>query len=139
MGCQVWARVPCILKLAHDKALRRRHRDGILYVAPGPEPDLVSLLGAWGAQLRIASADAANALDADGWTLALHQAIGERRMLVIIYDVWQIEHFNSLKVGGSNCDYLITTRSPRLASEIAGADAIAVDELTDTDGFELLA
>ncbi len=60
-------------------------------------------------------------------------------MLVIIDDVWQIEHFNSLKVGGSNCDYLITTRSPRLASEIAGADAIAVDELTDTDGFELLA
>lgn len=126
------------LALAHDSTLRRRYGKRILFAALGPEPDIVSLLGGWGAQLRLVSADAANAIDAAGWARALHATIDKRQMLIIVDDVWQIEHFNSLKVGGPNCVYLVTTRSPRVASAIAGAEAIPVNELPTAEGVALL-
>ena len=126
------------LAVAHDRTLRSRYYDLVLYAALGPEPDISALLGSWGAQLHIASADAANAFDANGWASALRQGIGERRALVIVDDVWRSEDFHAFKVGGPSAAYLATTRFPALASEIGGADAFEMDALSPEDGLALL-
>ncbi len=127
------------VKLAHSARAQLGQRYRILFAALGPEPDINSVLGSWGAHLHLASADAANAVDTDGWARAIHDAIGQQRMLLVIDDVWSVEHFVSLKVGGPNCLYLVTTRSPSIAAEIAGSAAIHVEELSPADGFALLA
>ncbi|HEX8981384.1 MAG TPA: NB-ARC domain-containing protein [Ktedonobacterales bacterium] len=127
------------VKLAHlaRGLLGQRYR--ILFAALGPEPDINSVLGSWGARLHLASADAANAVDTEGWARAIHDAIGQQRILLVIDDVWSIEHFVSLKVGGPNCLYLVTTRAPSIAAEIASSAAIHVEELSPADGCALLA
>jgi tetratricopeptide (TPR) repeat protein/transcriptional regulator with XRE-family HTH domain len=123
--------------LAYDEKVREYYCDGILWAGPGPHPNLFGLLSRWGSLLKVTTMEKLNSVDA--WAVALRTAIGQRRMLLVLDDVWQIEDALALKVGGSNCSYLITSRFADTAFHFTVEGAVAVHELDEDKGLDLLA
>lgn len=127
------------LTLAHDDEVIEHFRDGILWSALGPGPDILSLLSRWGTLLGIAGAEREKCDSAEAWARAVRAAIGNRKMLLVIDDVWKLEDALALKVGGPYCAYILTTRFPQLAIQFASNGVTVVDELNEEDSLALLA
>ncbi len=89
--------------------------------------------------LDVSSRNIGDVSNWEAWGVALHEAIGIRRMLLIIDDAWKIEEALAFQVGGPNCAHLLTTRIPQVAFTFAGERAIEVPQLDDADGLTLLA
>lgn len=127
------------VELAHDPEIRRRFEDGILWAGLGYRPpSLLSLLGAWAEALGIPPHIIAGRTDLRERAALLHAQIGERRMLFVIDDAWQVEAALALKVGGPNCAHLVTTRLPEVALSFAPTAVIQIHELNPQAGLILL-
>lgn len=124
--------------LAYDPEVRMTFPDGILWAGLGPQPDLMELLGRWGLLLGISAAEAGKLETGEAWARAIRAVIGQRRMLLVVDDAWQIEEALAFQVGGLHCAYLVTTRYPHLAVQLAADGAYTVPELTEQDGIALL-
>jgi tetratricopeptide (TPR) repeat protein len=74
----------------------------------------------------------------EAWAASIHTAIGQRRMLLVFDDVWDIADALALRIGGSQCAHLITTRFPEIARRFAADGALVVRELENTEGRLLL-
>ncbi len=127
------------LALTQDDEVREYFRDGILWAGPGPRPNLLSLLSRWGMLLGIASAEIEKLTGIEAWITAIHTAIGDRKLLLVIDDVWKLEDGLAFKVGGPRCSYIVTTRFPQLALQFAADGATVVEELNEDDSMALLA
>jgi len=128
-----------VVTLTAHPEVQASFTDGILWAGPGPNPNVLELLNHWGALLGLDATISSTLRDLPAWTEALHKAIGQRRMLLVIDDVWRIEDAQPLLVGGPNCVHLLTTRFPHIAAQLSEGSAIAVPELTEDDGVALLA
>ena len=128
-----------VVEFVHDAAVKKYFRGGILWAALGPKPNIASLLGRWGTLLGLATVQMSSEAGIEGWAYAIRAAIAMRRMLIVIDDAWQIEEALTLKVGGPNCAYLLTTRFPEVALYFADEGATVVRELNELDGISLLA
>ena len=124
--------------LAHDEEVKAKFSDGILWVGLGYEPDVLGQLSRWGTLLNCAPADLTQRSRREAWATNIHAAIGQRRMLLVIDDAWEIADALAFKVGGSHCTHLVTTRFPEIARHFASDGAIVVRELDNTDGRLLL-
>lgn len=111
---------------------------GILWAGLGLSPNISGLLGAWGAALGLSADELGRLTSVDAWATRLHAAIGTRRMLLVIDDVWALEDALAFKVGGPNCVHVVTTRYRDLAVRFAGEHALDVPELTIEAGVELM-
>lgn len=123
------------ITLIHHPQVLDTFYDGILWAGLGPRPDITRQLSRWGMLLGLASTEA---ISTEGWALALHSAIGKRRMVLVIDDAWELESALAFKVGGSNCAMIITTRFPRIAIRFAHENIYTVNELSIDDGLMLL-
>ncbi|HZU66157.1 MAG TPA: tetratricopeptide repeat protein [Ktedonobacteraceae bacterium] len=126
------------IALAHDPEIQAHFSDGILWAGLGPHPNLPGTLSHWGTLLGISLAEMATLNGNEAWARALHNAIGSRRMLLVLDDVWQVEDALACKVGGTNCAYLVTTRFPGIAAYIAVDGATAIQELDEEHSLQLL-
>src|SRR5258706_273389 len=124
--------------LAHNEEVRAYFSDGILWAGAGSEPDGLGLPRRWGPLLGSPPPELAQRSRPDAWAVSIHAAIGQRRMLLVIDDAWDIAHALALQVGGPNCAYLVTTRFPEIARRFAAEGAAVVRELEDTEGRMLL-
>jgi len=127
------------IELVHDPDIQHHFSDGILWVALGPRPDVSEQLSRWGTLLGCATAEMANVEDEADWARVLHSTIGLRQMLLVIDDAWRGEDALAFKVGGPHCAYVLTTRIPSVALDIANNGATLVRELNEDDGLKLLA
>lgn len=90
----------------------------------------------WAEALGISS-ERMNSLDRpELWAQALREAIGERRLLVVLDDVWRAEDAQRFMALGPHCVFLSTTRSKAVATELGGKAVVA--ELPPSEGFHLL-
>ncbi|MGB0388293.1 MAG: NB-ARC domain-containing protein [Ardenticatenaceae bacterium] len=126
------------ITLAHDQQVRAHFQDGVLWAGLGHEPDLLAIMSIWGIALRIPASEIAKLSTIEKRAARLRSAIGRRRMLLVIDDAWQIEHALAFKLGGPNCAYLLTTRSPEIAQQLAGEGVTTVQELNQADSLALL-
>lgn len=128
------------IELAHDKHLQEHFKDGILWAGLGPTPDILALAHHWGTLLNVPPQQIARLDSVTAWAKVLHQFIGQRQMLLVLDDVWQIETAFALKVGGPLCAYLITTRFPGVALHFLSdaSEPVALHELDTEDGLALL-
>jgi hypothetical protein len=123
-------------RLAHHPALRAHFADGVLWATLGPQADPIIELERWASALGI---DLSRLPNADQRAQALHDAIGSRRMLLVVDDAWSLETATFLRCGGPNCGYLLTTRNKALAIAFAGAaQTVIVPTLSDVAAHELL-
>jgi WD40 repeat protein len=95
--------------LAHDIDIQNAYFDGILWVELGEKGgervttlinDLVALIT--GRSPQITTIEAARTV--------LAEALGDRRILLIIDDIWQKQHLEPFMHGGQNTTRLLTTR-----------------------------
>ncbi len=126
------------IALAHDPEIRDTFSDGILWVGVGPNPNLSSLLSRWASLVGISATQMATLRESDEWAFAIRNAIGRRKMLLIIDDVWLFEEVQALRVGAHNCAYLITTRSRDIAAHQALDGTMMIRELNAEQSIQLL-
>jgi hypothetical protein len=124
--------------LAHDPDIATSFPDGVLWTSLGPKPNLFSELATWGRALG--TDDLLRAKTLEEATAQLTAMLRNKRMLLIIDDVWESEHAVPFKVGGSGCATLITTRITTVAEALAPTpDAIyRLPVLTFEKALELL-
>jgi uncharacterized protein YigA (DUF484 family) len=116
-----------------DAEVQARFADGILWVTLGQNPDLQNLLGDWIRMLdKSREAFSANTLEAA--SMYLGTLLAERRMLLVVDDVWNGAHSEWFRVGGVGCRVLVTTREARLV----GADYYDLDLMSEDEAIELL-
>ncbi len=126
------------IALAHDDELRAHFRDGILWAALGPDPNIPGLLSRWGKLLGVSATEMATLSNTGAWSRALRNAIGSRFMLLVIDDAWKLEEALNFQVGGPNCAHLLTTRFPHIATHVALDGATMLQELSEEESMTLL-
>jgi len=126
------------IELAHDPDLRGRFPDGVLWAGLGVEPDPSHWLMLWGTALGIRPETLAALADTRQQAQAVHAAIGERCILLVVDDVWKTEDGLIFRMGGPNTAILFTTRFPAVAHELAPEGTIPVGELDEEQGIQLL-
>jgi tetratricopeptide (TPR) repeat protein/transcriptional regulator with XRE-family HTH domain len=126
------------LFLAHDPEMRDYFADGILWAALGPEPNILGIFSRWGKLLGIPQHEMARLNQSDTWARAIHDAIGNRRMLLVIDDAWTVDDALTMKTGGTRTAHLVTTRYPSIAAHIAVETATQIQELNAEDSMTLL-
>lgn len=124
--------------LAHDPEVMSAFPDGVLWTSLGPNPNLFSELATWGRALG--TDDLLRAKTLEEATAQLTAMLRNKRMLLIVDDVWQPEHAVPFKVGGHGCAMLVTTRVNGVAQALAPTanDIYRLPVLTDDKALELL-
>lgn len=126
-------------QIAHDSDIHAHFSHGILWACMGQHPNIRSILSNWAALLTVAPSEISTLTTIEEWANTLRDVIGERRMLIVLDDVWKIEDALALRVGSPHCTYLLTTRFPRLAVQFAAEHPTVVHELNEEDSLTLLA
>ena len=122
--------------LAHEPAVREHFKDGVLWAGLGPQPDVMHALATWAEDF---GHDLSELTTEAGRSQAMRDTIGQRRMLLVIDDAWQLEAAKWLRCGGPNCCHLLTTRDKALARAFAGRSGVeAVPVLKEDRAYELL-
>jgi transcriptional regulator with XRE-family HTH domain/tetratricopeptide (TPR) repeat protein len=127
------------LTLVHHQTIRSHFSDGVLWVGLGPSPDIHNCLLHWATLLGVPAPMLAEHHTTESLSRILRQAIGRRRLLLVIDDAWTVDESFPFLVGGPHCAQLVTTRSPQLAHTIAGHMSISVPVLSHQESFHLLA
>lgn len=102
--------------LAHDPAIRMLYPDGTLWVSLGENPNLVAELSKWAKALGIPLRG--YALDAEDLSSKIAAALRDKKVLLIVDDVWQTAHANAFKVQGHHSAFVCTTRFNDIAREL---------------------
>jgi len=122
--------------LAHHPKVLKRFADGVLWTGLGPNPDVMSALAIWGDALGVDVTDQATP---QARAQAVHNAIGQRRLLLVIDDVWDIKVARPFRCSGPHCVHLLTSRDQAIARAFAGpAQTVSVPVLEDDPAFQLL-
>ena len=121
--------------LARDPEIREAFPDGVFWVTVGQEPRIEALQR----ELAVAAGDqdAFVSSIAQG-ELVLERCLADRRLLVILDDVWLPAHASAFDVVRSPGKILITTRNAEVLVQL-GAEELQLDLLSETASLELLA
>jgi hypothetical protein len=124
--------------LAYDPDISVTFPDGMLWVALGESPNLHSALATWGRALGVDSLTQTPTLEEA--IKRLRTLLKDKKMLLIVDDVWETEHAVPFQIGGPGCALLVTTRIPEVARALAPTpeDVYVLPVLSNEKGFELL-
>jgi DNA-binding SARP family transcriptional activator len=125
--------------LAHDFDLRDHYPDGVLFAILGEQPNPFSQLVSWAHALGLEGVEQVDS--AEELSRRLAAIIQDQRILLIVDDVWDVQHAQPLNVGGQRCATVFTTRLNSVARALVSQpDQIyKLPILTDSDSLELLA
>ena len=135
--------------LSRDQAVREAFPDGVLWTSlffgehsltqSGLELKLLSLLAGWG---RVLGTDSLLRIPrVSEVTAQLAALLRNRRMLLIVDDVWHQGHAAPfIQAGGRRCAMLATTRLPEVARQLAGGHGkvYTLPVLTEEHALRLL-
>src|ERR1051326_3737504 len=124
--------------LALDQHLRAHFVDGVLWAGLGPRSEVTSHILRWKRLLGLEQTATDPLSNLPVQAEQIRQAIGERRLLIVLDDAWELEAALACLVGGPYCGYLLTTRSPEIALRFALQQTIHVPELPLQEGTDLL-
>jgi len=122
--------------LARHPRLLAHFRDGILWAGLGRTPDVASIQATWGDALGV---DLRDLFDPYARTQRLTNAIGNRRLLLVLDDVWQPEVADQLRCSAPGVVTILTTRDQAIARRFAGPQqSVNVPVLEPAPGYALL-
>lgn len=123
--------------LLNHPRVHNTFRNGVLWAGLGPQPNVSGQLSRWGMLLGLPVPEAAAENSLEARADALCVAIGERSMVLVVDDAWEVGAAQAFNVGGGNCAFLVTTRSPDVARQIT-LNIQPIPELGNEDGLALL-
>lgn len=127
-----------VLKLIIDEEIRQYFWDEIFWAGLGKSPDGMHHLSEWANALGIHPEELLK-LKSDQWADRIKKAIGLKRILIVLDDIWEEDIAQHLiSAGGSNCCFILTTRSLKIAREFPQANYLSLSELDHVKGFDLL-
>lgn len=128
-------------ELIHNKKVNERFPDGVLWAHLGPDPDVRRQLRKWAASLGLNDEQIEKSANLEELSDLIAQAIDQRRLLLVLDDVWSTEAGEYFKLAGENCAFVVTTRFPKTARELMPTvgQVITVPTLSEKDGLLLLA
>lgn len=128
-----------VAMLAHDSDIAHRFPDGILWASLGENPDLLGELSAWADALNLIERNRERKIEEI--SARITAALRDKRVLLIVDDVWQTDHATPFRVGGQDCAMVTTTRLNDVANALAPttADVYRLAVLSEAAGFELIA
>lgn len=101
------------LALSFAYKFRRAFPDGVLWTSLGPKPTTRLLLDAWGRALEI---DLLPERDEAACQNRLRQHLHDKRILIVVDDIWDLIQGDFFLVGGPYSRTLITTREKPIAN-----------------------
>lgn len=125
--------------LAHDPEVRNAFPHGVLWLPLGDKPNLLSVLARSGRALG--SEDLLRSLTLKEAIAQLSNLLADKRILMIVDDVWEIEHVVPFQQArGVACTLVLTTREPQVAEALAPTPELVynVPVLTEENGLKLL-
>ena len=123
---------------AYNGGLARYFPDGVLWASLGQFSNPLTTLVKWG--LALGLNNIINSKSAAEAARQLQGRLADKRLLVVLDDVWEEAAIETLLVGGSRCATLITTRLPLVANNLAPReeDIYVLHELSEDAALELL-
>jgi hypothetical protein len=128
-----------VATLAHDPEIARQFPNGILWASLGETPDVSGEVTAWADALKLS--EPGRARKTEEISALLTAALRDKRMLLIVDDVWQAEHAAPFRVGGQLCALVMTSRLNDVANALAptAGDIYRLSVLSEAAALELLA
>lgn len=124
------------LAIAFAHKYQSNFTDGVLWISLGPKPTPRLLLNNWGRTLGI---DLLAERDETACQNRLRQFLYDKKVLIVIDDVWDTIQGGYFLVGGHYCRTLITTRELPIANNIATRERVLrVDVLKPEAALALL-
>jgi WD40 repeat protein len=121
--------------LARDPEVRHAFPEGVLWITFGQTPNIIARQS----QVAETFGERSQAfVDVQQGKSRLSTLLQERSCLLILDDVWQVEHAASFDVLGERGRMLITTRDARIVTNLGSIEQ-RVDQLTDAEALTLLA
>ena len=102
--------------LAHDLLIQRHFTDGILWASLGQSPDMMATLVKWGNALNLPAVQQARSIN--DASQILNTTLHDKRVLLIVDDIWEDAHFRPFNIGGPDCAILVTSRLNRVAQAL---------------------
>lgn len=127
-----------VAAMAHAPDVWAAYPDGILWTSLGETPNLQAELMRWAEALHLISQDKAPPLNE--LTSQIMTALRNRRMLLIVDDVWQVDHFTPFRLAGHRSATLISSRLNEVARALApsAADVYRLPQLNSDSALLLL-
>jgi len=121
--------------VARDPEVREAFKDEIIWIVLGQQPELEQ---AQSDLYNVLSDEPIAFQKVQQGRIFLSKLLDDKNCLIILDDVWKIEHIEAFNVLGSNCKMLITTRDASIISSL-GAEEYRLDVLKDNEARGLLA
>ncbi len=127
-----------VAMMTHDSEIARHFPDGILWASLGETPDLLNELSGWANALGLG--DSSQVRKIEDVSTQITAVIRDKRMLLVIDDVWQVEHIKPFRVGGQHCATVMTSRLLDVAIALSptSADVYRLPVLSEAASLELL-
>jgi tetratricopeptide (TPR) repeat protein len=124
------------MELVNHTAVRNHFKDGVLWAGLGQAANPLHNVSQWADAL---GQDLSSLGNEDQRAQAVADAIGERHVLLVIDDAWDIDSASPLRCGGLNCCHLLTTRDNWVARIFASSDPVlTLPTLNEEAAYEML-
>ncbi len=127
-----------VATLAHDRDIGLQFPDGVLWTSLGESPSINNEIVAWAAALGIHEPSRNRSIE--DLSAQITAALRDKRVLLIVDDVWRVEHAVPFRVGGEGSALIITSRLNDVAEALAptASDIYHLPILTEESGLDLL-
>jgi hypothetical protein len=124
--------------IVHSPEVADVFPDGVLWASLGPVPSIEQELHAWARALCAVEADRAET--PVELSLRLAGILRNRRMLLVVDDVWDPSHAVLFLIAGRACAMLVTTRLASVSDALAPTpeDSYRLDVLGEDESMDLL-
>jgi hypothetical protein len=117
--------------LAQDQAVQAYFPDGIFWATLGQQPDILSFLYGW---IQALGDYDFKPMSVDAASLHLRTLLADKKALLVVDDLWNVEDIDPFRVAVNHCKLLVTTREV----PVKGAIRYDLDVMTESQSLALL-
>ncbi|TRU05238.1 MAG: trypsin-like serine protease, partial [Microcystis sp. Msp_OC_L_20101000_S702] len=117
--------------LAQEKEVQAFFPDGIFWATLGQQPDILSFLHGW---IQALGDYNFKPTGIDAASLHLRTLLADKKALLVVDDLWNVEDIDPFRVAGNHCKLLVTTREV----PVKGAIRYDLDVMTESQSLALL-
>ncbi|MCA2654454.1 NB-ARC domain-containing protein [Microcystis sp. M061S2] len=117
--------------LAQEKEVQAFFPDGIFWATLGQQPDILSFLHGW---IQALGDYDFKPTGIDAASLHLRTLLADKKALLVVDDLWNVEDIDPFRVAVNQCKLLVTTREV----PVKGAIRYDLDVMTESQSLALL-